>query len=45
MRGYMDRKQEKHIKGLILGKNKPQTEIRTPTRKIHFYRCMGCFQA
>jgi len=25
-------------KGLILGKNKPWTEIQTPTRKVYFYR-------
>jgi len=31
-------KTRKHIKGFIPGKNKPWTEIRTPTRKMHFYR-------
>ena len=34
-------KTRKHIKGLIPGKNKPWTEIWTPMRKMHFYRCIG----
>jgi len=37
MSGYMD-KMKNDIKRLILGKNKPRTEIQTPTRKVYFYR-------
>jgi len=35
-------KTRKDIKGLIPGKNKPLTEIQTPTRKMHFYGWGQC---
>jgi len=41
VREVIQTENKKHIKGLILGKNKPWTEIWTPMRKMHFYRCIG----